>query len=364
MAGDSPIPITKIDGGPQQFNIDSYYYDGQPVAKTVKGAGDTKPVKTAQTTVADPTITTVDNTPKPAVKTPVDKTVVDNSTGTEVPKKPATGGRTGADTRKAGCSTINYGDSGSGPHDYDNWNADSDRTHAKPGSTAEKWWQANDQLTKDLKTDNCIYTVKFGDSLSSIAQRELVTEGKEVNKQSLKDEMAKIVSLNDCHYQSLDNKQDRIQEGWKLVLRGDCPTDTQPVKAPPPPPQREVQHEVAPPPPPPPPQREVQNQLPPPPLPPLLPQQRPEAYYPPPPPPMQMPIPMNFGLAVPPPLYMRRPLLEFDFGRRHHYPRYPQTYQYQNEAYQYQNGGYQTYQTGGALLQIDLGGGGRHHRWR
>jgi hypothetical protein len=234
MAGDSPIPITKIDGGPQQFNIDSYYYDGQPVAKTVKGAGagEKKTVTTAQTVVTgDPAISTVDNTPKPAAKTVVDntvvdktvvdKTVVDNTTGNQVPTKRATGSRTGADTRKAGCSTINYGDSGSGPHDYDNWNADSDRSHAKPGSTAEKWWQANDQLTKDLKADNCVYTVKFGDSLSSIAQRELVTEGKEVNKQSLKDEMAKIVSLNDCHYQSLDNKQDRIQAGWKLVLRGD-----------------------------------------------------------------------------------------------------------------------------------------------
>jgi hypothetical protein len=360
--GDIPQPITKIDGGPQQFNIDSYYYDGQPVAKAVTGPGDTKPTKPVQTAV-----TTVDQgTGNPAAG-PVDKTVKPTKQPvdpTETPgnKDLTAGKQTGA--RKGNCSTINYGDSGSGAHDYDNWNADSDRSHAKPGSTADKWWQANDQLTKDLKTDNCVYTVQFGDSLSSIAQRELVTEGKAVTKQSVKDEMNLIVSLNDCHYQSLDNKQDRIQAGWKLALRGDCtgqqPAAPEPTQkelpTPPPPPQQRIE----PPPPPPPPQQRVE--LPPPPPPPQQFPPRSDAYYPP-PPQQQVPmIPMNYGLVLPPPLYMRRPLLEFEFGRSRHYPRYPVPYQYQTGGYY--EGGYPNQGTG---IVIDIGGnnrGGWHRHGR
>jgi hypothetical protein len=373
MAGDIPYPITKIDGGPQQFNTDSYYYDGQPIAKAVPG--DRKVVKTAQASVAttgdpalpNPASTAVDTTKrvKTGVETTgVETTGVETATGNQAARKPATAKQTGG-SGGAGCSTINYGDSGSQPHDYDNWNADSDRSHAKTGSTAEKWWQANDQLTADLKTEKCVYTVQFGDSLSSIAKRELVTEGKAVTKDSLKGEMDLITGLNDCHYQSLDSKKDRVQAGWKLVLRNDCPAEEQPkVKPAPPPPEPAPVKQELPPPPPPPlqPRQQYEAPPPPPPPPPLQPQRQAEAYYPPPPPPLMPPPPMNYGL-VPPPLYMRPPIsLEFMFGHRPHYPRYPRypmPYQYTG-GYPYGAQGYSNQSgiplTGG--IQIVIGGGG------
>jgi hypothetical protein len=103
-----------------------------------------------------------------------------------------------------------------------------DREKSKP------WWDARAQLvgTAPEKDANCLYTVKFGDDLSTIAQRQLQAEGKAVNRDSLKAEQDKLVKLNDAQYKSLDCNQHYLQAGWRLKLTDDCAAAAAPAPAP------------------------------------------------------------------------------------------------------------------------------------
>ncbi|MDR3614239.1 MAG: LysM peptidoglycan-binding domain-containing protein [Candidatus Obscuribacterales bacterium] len=159
-----------------------------------------------------------------------------------------------------------------------------DREKSKP------WWDARAQLvgTAPEKDANCLYTVKFGDDLSTIAQRELQAEGKAVNRDSLKAEQDKIVKLNDAQYKSLDCNQHYLQAGWRLKLTDDCtaapaPVPVEAAPAPAPAPERKAP---------------CPDDLPPPP--PV------EAAPLPPPPPVERP-PCNDALPPPPPLERRQP---------------------------------------------------------
>jgi hypothetical protein len=216
-------PITRIDGGPQQFNTEAYHYDGgQPLTKTALtgSAGDQDSGKTVDQTKlrqADPTTARTDD--PGTVRTGTQgQDVTNNVRRRRIERGTSTGN----------CSTANYGDSGSGLHDHDSWRPGADRSHAKQGSLAEKWWQAQASLPADIKTDNGLYAVQFGDCLETIAKRQLVTEGQSVTRKSLKREMDLIVRLNDCHYQSLDNNRDYLMTGWKLILHDDSTQNGQP----------------------------------------------------------------------------------------------------------------------------------------
>jgi hypothetical protein len=237
---DIPPPITKIDGGPQQFNSEAYHYDGdQPVTKPALPANQDARVSPAVRTDTRGDQQTGKTIDPAAVRQGEPTTIV--RTGTEAldVSNNARGRRTGQGrnssqgpstdqgTSTGNCSTVNYGDAGSGAHDHDSWRPGADRSHAKQGSLAEKWWQGQANLPADIKTDNGLYTVQFADCIETIAKRELVTEGKSVTRQSLKQEIDLIVRLNDCHYKSLDNNRDYLMTGWKLILRDDSAQNTQ-----------------------------------------------------------------------------------------------------------------------------------------
>jgi hypothetical protein len=130
-----------------------------------------------------------------------------------------------------------------------------EKDHDKP--LAKSWWDARGQLvgTAPEKDANCLYTVKFGDDLSTIAQRQLQAEGKAVNSHSLKDEEDKLIKLNDAQYKSLDCNRHYLQAGWRLKLTDDCAAPapaSAPVEAAPAPAPAPVEAAPAPQPPPPP----------------------------------------------------------------------------------------------------------------
>jgi hypothetical protein len=121
-------------------------------------------------------------------------------------------------------SSFSYGDAGSSCDDKTicNW-------RPNPNSTSQlttDWFAAH--KTQASAGVDTTYKVKFGDDLEGIAKRELKAEGKEGS--SVKDEVAKIISLNHDHYKSLDCNKDLIRTGWTLKLN-----DGAVAAAPPPP---------------------------------------------------------------------------------------------------------------------------------
>ena len=110
---------------------------------------------------------------------------------------------------------------------------------------SKEWWDARAQRVgvAPEKDPNCFYTVKFGDDLSTIAQRQLQSEGKAVNSTSLKAEQDKIIKLNDTQYKTLDCNPHFLKAGWRLNLDDCC---TKPEVAPQPAPAPAPEH-VAPP---------------------------------------------------------------------------------------------------------------------
>lgn len=62
------------------------------------------------------------------------------------------------------------------------------------------------------------YTVKWGDSLSTIAERTLKTAGLPVDKESLKSLQDAIVEANREEYKTLDCNRDFIKEKWSLKI--------------------------------------------------------------------------------------------------------------------------------------------------
>jgi len=85
---------------------------------------------------------------------------------------------------------------------------------------AQQWRQANEQsTTQAIALDaNGKYTVQFGDSLSSIAERYLQGKGNNApSKDDISGEVQKIVRDNQATYGTLDCSHDLIKTGWKQI---------------------------------------------------------------------------------------------------------------------------------------------------
>lgn len=85
---------------------------------------------------------------------------------------------------------------------------------------ARKWYQdykksLNEPL--DLNDDGT-YTVKRGDCLSSVAARELVREGMEIDKQTITDEVKHLIELNKDKFKSLDCNKEYLDVGWNIKV--------------------------------------------------------------------------------------------------------------------------------------------------
>lgn len=87
---------------------------------------------------------------------------------------------------------------------------------------AQQW--ANDsqvQRSKPLDVnENGEYRVKWGDSLSTIAERALKTAGAPCDKAALQSMQDAIVEANRDRYKSLDCNRDFIKEDWSLKIPG------------------------------------------------------------------------------------------------------------------------------------------------
>jgi len=97
-----------------------------------------------------------------------------------------------------------------------NWHPD----YSLSSDSAKQWFaQSQQQRNKPLQLDqNGDYVVQYGDDLSTIASRELQNTGKGVNAQSVRDETANLIALNDANFPSLDKNADLIKTGWKLHI--------------------------------------------------------------------------------------------------------------------------------------------------
>ncbi|MCC7527822.1 MAG: LysM peptidoglycan-binding domain-containing protein [Candidatus Melainabacteria bacterium] len=87
---------------------------------------------------------------------------------------------------------------------------------------AQAWAQASDaqRATPLDLNQNGEYKVKFGDSLSTIAERALKGYGEPVNRDSLKAMQDAIVEANHDRYKTLDCNRDFIKENWCLKIPG------------------------------------------------------------------------------------------------------------------------------------------------
>jgi len=110
-----------------------------------------------------------------------------------------------------------------------NWRPD--LSYSSPHARA--WLAASkEQATHPIDRDaSGMYTVKFGDSLSGIAARELRDEGQSgpIDRSQISNEVNRIIQANDQHYRSLDCNKDLIKEGWQLQIpraQGDQGTRT------------------------------------------------------------------------------------------------------------------------------------------
>ncbi|HEY9712634.1 MAG TPA: LysM peptidoglycan-binding domain-containing protein, partial [Chroococcales cyanobacterium] len=107
-----------------------------------------------------------------------------------------------------------------------NWHPD----YSYSSPNAQAWLAANKQ-TRDQALDvnpDGTYTVKFGDCLSTIAQRALQDSGDaKPTWTEIKSEMNTIIKANDQTYSSLDYNKDYLKTGWKLTIPGEHQRPTQ-----------------------------------------------------------------------------------------------------------------------------------------
>lgn len=97
-----------------------------------------------------------------------------------------------------------------------NWHPD----YSLSSKSAQEWFQQSQALRKQkLDLDqNGDHVVQHGDSLWTIAQRELHDNGKQGTNEEIKQEIARIAKLNESQYPSLTSKPDFIRDGWKLHI--------------------------------------------------------------------------------------------------------------------------------------------------
>ncbi|HEY9679458.1 MAG TPA: LysM domain-containing protein [Drouetiella sp.] len=115
-----------------------------------------------------------------------------------------------------------------------NWHPDLSLSSA----SAKEWFKESQQLRKqklDLD-ENGDHTVQHGDSLWTIAQRELHDHGKQGSNAEIRQEIDRIAKLNENLHPSLNPQKDFIGTGWKLHIE---PREAK--EAPPPPAQPQPQ---------------------------------------------------------------------------------------------------------------------------
>lgn len=131
-------------------------------------------------------------------------------------------GQPGQPPQPGSAEYTRTGNDSGGPWDTNvpqNWQPD----YSYSSPQARAWLQQNKQMDGTaLKLDsNGMYTVAFGDSLSTIAQRELQESGNSApTAEQIKAEQNAIAQANDNHYPSLDTKPDYLKTGWKLNIPG------------------------------------------------------------------------------------------------------------------------------------------------
>ncbi|CAN5364095.1 hypothetical protein BH10CYA1_BH10CYA1_33880 [soil metagenome] len=106
--------------------------------------------------------------------------------------------------------------SGSDDHVPANWHPD----YSLSSKSAQEWFQQSQALRKqklDLD-ENGDHVVQHGDSLWTIAQRELHDNGKQGTDQEIVQEIQRIAKLNENLHPSLMTKPDFIRDGWKLHI--------------------------------------------------------------------------------------------------------------------------------------------------
>lgn len=97
-----------------------------------------------------------------------------------------------------------------------NWHPD----YSLSSKSAQEWFQQSQALRKQkLDLDqNGDHVVQHGDSLWTIAQRELHDNGKQGTDQEIRAEIQRIAELNKSLHPSLMTKPDFIRDGWKLHI--------------------------------------------------------------------------------------------------------------------------------------------------
>lgn len=103
--------------------------------------------------------------------------------------------------------------------DICNWRPDYDLST----ESARKWQQQSEKnrVQPFKENQDGTYTVEYGDSLWTVAERTLKAQGdgKPTTKE-IKDEIQAYVDLNDDVYKSLACNPDYIRTGWKLKVPG------------------------------------------------------------------------------------------------------------------------------------------------
>ncbi len=105
---------------------------------------------------------------------------------------------------------------GQNDHVPANWHPD----YSLSSPSAREWHKESQALrTQKLDLDqNGDHVVQHGDSLWTIAQRELHDHGKQGSNQEIEGEIARIAKLNEQSHPSLITKPDFIGDGWKLHI--------------------------------------------------------------------------------------------------------------------------------------------------
>jgi hypothetical protein len=172
------------------------------------------------------------------------------------PEGPAGQGKGGCHTKENTCGDApKTGGTTAGSGDNKaicDWRPDP--TLSTPRARA---WQAESEKRRHLPMEvnaDCTYTVKWGDSLETVAERELRREGIiNPSARQINAEVTAFVKANHGQYKTLDCNRDFIREGWKLhipkceekapVVEKPCPPPVQEKPCPPP-----VQEKPCPPP--------------------------------------------------------------------------------------------------------------------
>lgn len=85
---------------------------------------------------------------------------------------------------------------------------------------AQRWYNESQRQRMqplDFNQDGT-YTVKYGDSLSTIAERALKMTGQPINRQTIGAEVNAIIEANRDRYPTLECNADFIRDGWKLHI--------------------------------------------------------------------------------------------------------------------------------------------------